>query len=213
MKRLAIVGAGDLGIQLLHISRLTQKYDAVYFFDDYIESGSSIKGIPVLGRLCEIQKHYKQKLFDEIILAIGYNHLAFKKKIADELNDLEVPFATLIHPRAMIDPSSVIAPGVVLYQGCIIDMNVTIGANTIIHCGCIISHDAVIGANCFLSPGVNVAGHSKIGDQVRVGIGTSLIDRISVCSETFLGAGSLVLNNISESGIYYGSPAKLQKGL
>ena len=104
MKRLAIVGSGDLGCQLAMLGSTTGLYKPVGFFNDYEEKGKIINDLPILGGLDQIVKQYEANSFDEIIIGIGYNHMDVRAAIYDKLSS-EIPFATLVHPSSFIDPS------------------------------------------------------------------------------------------------------------
>ena len=72
MKKLAIIGSGDLGIQIAHYASSNMGYKVVGFFDDYAKKGSVVNGISVLGKLSEIKTIYSNSVFDEIVIGIGY---------------------------------------------------------------------------------------------------------------------------------------------
>lgn len=210
MKRLAIVGGGDHGVQIAYVAESTGHYKVECFFDDF-KTGKVLGDIEVAGKIADIKEAYSKGSFDEVILGIGYKHMAFKRSVYENLVSNGIPFATLIHPTAIIHPTCKLHPGAVIYQGVILDINVEIGAHSIIHCGCIIAHDSKVEGHSFLSPGVNIAGYTTVGSLVHVGIGVTIIDRLQICPEVSIGAGSLVVENITRPGLYYGVPAKWKK--
>jgi sugar O-acyltransferase (sialic acid O-acetyltransferase NeuD family) len=210
MKRLGIIGGGDLGIQLAHHASATQEIRAVGFFDDFIKAGTFVSGLPVLGNIGDVQDFHLRGMFDELLIAIGYKHLAIRSQLYEHFNG-KIPFAKLIHPNTWIDPTSVIEPGAAVYPGCIVDMYSTVGANSILNVGCIIAHHSIIGPSCFLSPAVKIAGFVRVAASSTLGMGTVVIDNISICSGVRTGAGSVVIDDITEPGLYVGIPAKLKK--
>lgn len=203
MKRLAIVGAGDLGIQLKHLASEIGSYEFVGFFDDQKESQE------IIGKVSEIEEYFSSGSFDEIIIGIGYNHLSFKKELYQRLSN--IPFATLIHPSAIIDPSSKIGKGTSIYSGTVIDMGCKIGENVLINVGTVIAHDTEISAHCFLSPGVTLAGFVHVNDLCILGIGSTVVDHVDICSGVKLGAGTVVIDSIHEPGLYVGTPQRFIK--
>lgn len=78
MARLAIIGAGDLGIQIAHCAKRNGK-EVVGFFDDFACPGINIIGISVLGKISDI--HYLSTQFDELLIGIGYKHMDFREHI------------------------------------------------------------------------------------------------------------------------------------
>lgn len=211
MTRVAILGAGDLGIQLAHHMRAVDGLEAVGFFDDTRERGTQVSGLPVLGALADVRAKFAAGDFDALLTGIGYRHLALRQRLFDEFSP-DIPFARLVHPSAHVDPSCVLGPGAVVYPGCVIDMQAHIGANALLNVGCVVAHHSHIGAGCFLSPAVKVAGFVHVHAGVWFGIGTIVIDNIRVASGVCTGAGSVVIDDLAEPGLYVGVPARLKRG-
>lgn len=210
MKRLGIVGAGDLGLQLAHLARKTGKYDPVAFFDDGSEVGRLIDGVPVHGSLSVMEEASFLPPFDELVIAIGYRHLAFRQQLFERLR-ARFRFATLVDPNALVDPTCIIGEGAVVYAGCVIDMNSEIGCNALLNIGCVIAHDSKVGAGCFLSPAVKIAGFVQLEPSVTLGISTTVIDNVRIASGVRTGAGAVVINDLQVPGLYVGVPARFKK--
>jgi sugar O-acyltransferase (sialic acid O-acetyltransferase NeuD family) len=206
-KVLAIIGAGDLGKQIAHLALSDNHYSQVVFFDDYINL-NQVEGNIVIGKIRNVLESFENNKFDELIIAIGYNHFKFRAELYHFFNGQKIPFGRIIHTTSWIDSKAEIKNGVVIYPDCIIDANVLIGFNTILNLGCTISHDTEIGAHCFIAPRVAIAGFSKIGEQSFLGINSTIIDNLSICNNTQIGAGAVVVKNIEKSGVYVGNPAK-----
>ena len=205
-KRLAIVGAGDLGLQIAKIAIHDKHFNEVCFFDDYL-SEETIYGFKVLGKISEIYSFYKMNFFDEFIIAIGYKHLKFKSDIYFKYKDI-IPLATIVHSSSIICSTAIINKGTVIYAGCIIDTNVNVGSNVILNLGVTISHDTIIADHTFIAPRVCIAGYSKVGTCCFIGVSSILIDNLTISDSILIGAGSLVLKDISIPGKYYGHPIK-----
>lgn len=211
MKRLAIIGAGDLGLQLANLAKSTGEYELAGYFDDTRAAGSLVGDAPVLGGVDAIEALHGQGLFDCVVVAIGYKHLAVRRGLHQRLRD-RIPFATLVHPSAIIDPSCRIGAGAVVYPGCVLDMEVELGQNALLNVGCVIAHHSRIGDDCFLSPAVSVAGFVTVGPGCVLGIGTVVIDNLGITAGTRTGAGAVVTRSIEAPGLYLGIPARLAKG-
>ncbi|HET6430806.1 NeuD/PglB/VioB family sugar acetyltransferase [Dyella sp.] len=206
MKRLAIVGAGDLGIQIAHHACATGQWKLAGFFDDTRQPGSQVADAQVLGGVKDVAAAHAGGAFDALIVAIGYRHLAARSRIFEQFEG-RIPFATVIHPSAIVDPTCRIGPGSVIYPGCVLDMGVTIDANVVVNVGCVIAHDSHVGRGCFLSPGVRLAGFVRIAPASTLGIGTVVIDNVTVGSGIRTGAGAVVIASIADPGLYVGVPA------
>jgi len=212
MKRLAIIGSGDLGEQIAYHAVHDKQFNVVGFFDDFEPSQSQKYGYPILGSLDDINKNFLDGAFDLLFVAIGYKHFEFRSNIFEKFEDL-IPFATIIHSSAYVDESCEIGQGVIIYPGCILDMKVKIESNVLINSGCVIAHDSKIGKHSFLSPGVTMAGFINIGKRVSLGINTTVIDNIDIRDDVRTGGGAVVTKDIELAGLYIGIPAILNKKL
>lgn len=207
MKRIAIIGSGHLGQQIAYHVHQDTEDQVVAFFDEFQTKATLIQNIPVIGGNSDVLKEFEIDAFDEILIAIGYKHIDFKKHIFEELKN-KIPFYTFIHSSVYRDPSSNIGQGSVIYPGCIIDQEVVIGENVLVNVSCTIAHDTEIGSNSFLSPSVAIAGFVNIGEQCIVGINSTIIDNINISPKTQIGGGTVVINHIEKPGLYVGNPAR-----
>jgi len=210
MKKLAIIGSGDLGQQIAWHATSDRKYQVVGFYDDYAVKGLVCKGFPVLGKIEDVESDFEKGEFDELLLAIGYKHFNERMRIFNELKK-SVPFGRLIHSAAFVDSSARLGQGVIVYPGCVLDMNSHLQDNVLLNAGVVIAHDSVIGAHSFISPGVKVAGFVSVGNCVSLGIGTAVVDNLSIADYTRTGAGAVVIESITEPGLYVGVPARYKK--
>lgn len=206
MNVLGIVGAGKLGEQIAHYALTDNHYSKVVFIDDF-SLEKEINGIKIIGRTDQIEYLFDKKLFDELIIGIGYKFLNKRKEIYTQLKD-KIPFGKIMHSTSWIDGTAIIKRGSVIYPNCSIDLNSVVEENTVINNSCSISHDSIIGKHSFLSPSVSIAGFVKIEECCNIGINTTIIDNIQITSNTQTGGGTVVIKNIVESGLYVGNPAK-----
>jgi sugar O-acyltransferase (sialic acid O-acetyltransferase NeuD family) len=205
-KILAILGAGHLGHQIAHYAINDRHYDEVVFFDDFINE-KEVFGHKVIGKIQEVGEAYHNRMFDELIIGIGYKHMAFKKELFERFSG-EIPFGIIIHSASWIDHTVTVKEGVVIYPGCCIDANSTIDSNSILNISCSIAHDTYIGKHCFLSPRVAIAGFVKVGDQCVIGINATIIDNVEIKMGSQIGGGSVIIKDILTRGLYVGNPAK-----
>ncbi len=207
MERLAIIGSGDLGQQIAYHATNDKQYTVVGFFDDFAKENSKVKGFNILGKISNIEELYNQKLFDKIIIGIGYKHLLFREQLFNDLKN-SIEFGTLIHSSCYIDSSCKIGEGVFLFPGSVLDQNVIVEDNVIINVHCTIAHDSKIESTTFLSPGVAVAGFVTIGKRCNIGINSTLIDNIKIEDDIQIGGGTVVISDLTQKGLYVGNPSK-----
>ena len=75
MKRLAIIGASDLGRQLCHMSVSDGHYHMAGYYDDFLPVGSNINTHQVLGKINSVIKDFRDNKFDFLLLGIGYKDI------------------------------------------------------------------------------------------------------------------------------------------
>lgn len=208
--KIAIIGAGEMGLQALHylsIAKNQNETEFVGWLDDTKPQGSKVKGYKVLGGIENAINLFECGIFNRLFIAIGYQHLAFKNQLIRRLKG-KVPLINIIAPQTYIDPTAKIGCNIMIYPGAIIDKNVSIHDGVTLNLGTVISHDSEIGACSFMAPQACIAGFSHIGECCFLGIGTRVIDNLSICNNVQTGAGSVVITNILEAGLYIGVPAK-----
>jgi sugar O-acyltransferase (sialic acid O-acetyltransferase NeuD family) len=205
VKTLAILGSADLGQQIAYYAISDNHYEKIIFFDDF-NSDRQVNGFQIIGGSDTILSSFKEGLFDELIIAIGYKHLNKKKEAYEYFIQNNIPLGKIIHSSVWVDKSAIIEQGSVVYPGCIIDSKALISANSVLNVGCTIAHDTVIGKHSFLSPRVAIAGFVKVGEQCILGINSTLIDNIEIANQTQIGGGTVVISSITTPGLYVGNP-------
>jgi sugar O-acyltransferase (sialic acid O-acetyltransferase NeuD family) len=207
MKRLAIIGSGDLGKQIVQLALENTDYIISGFFDDFESTGNLVHGYPILGTIESIQQQFQNGTFDELLIGIGYKHMEIRQQLFERFRQ-HIPFGKIVHSSCIIHNSVSIGSGSIVYSGTHVDMGAIIAENCLIYNSCIISHDTQIASHTILSPGVKIAGFSKIESRVNLGIGTIISDNVTVAKGTRTGAGAVIVKDIVESGLYVGIPAK-----
>lgn len=206
MKILAIIGSGELGQQIANFAINDNHYKEIVFFDDFTEE-KVVNGYPVLGKSNQVKSEYEKDSFDELIIAIGYKHIAARKSFFERFKGI-IPFGSVVHSTSHVDSTARLGEGIVVYPMCIIDANVEVKDNVLLNIGTSIAHDTVIQQHCFLSPRVAIAGFVKVGECTILGINCTIIDNIEIIKNTQIGAGAVVIKDIVESGLYVGNPVR-----
>lgn len=209
MKKIAIFGAGGFGREVKTIidtinSGKPNTYDFVGFFDDGVEKGKIVNGFPVLGGVEELNK-YSEELY--IVISIASPEI--KKILLSKIENHNIDFPTIIHPKASISNDEVkIGKGCVICEGTIITCNIEIKDFVILNLMCTVGHDTVIESYCSFMPSVNISGEVVIGESVYVGTGAQIINLLEIGKNTIVGAGAVVSKSLPESCTAVGIPAK-----
>jgi acetyltransferase-like isoleucine patch superfamily enzyme len=126
-----------------------------------------------------------------LFLGIGYANLEARSRVLNKLQTDGVRLASLIHPRAIVNPTAVLGPANVVMAGSSIDAFCVVGAGNVFWPGSVLSHDSLVGDNTFFSPSSTSCGFTKIGSSVFVGANAVIVDNTEVPSGTFIKAQAI----------------------
>ena len=90
-------------------------------------------------------------------------------------------------------------------------VNVTVGDHVHIGNACIVAHDSIIEKYCRLGPRSTINGSCHIKRGAYIGSGVTLIENMSVGEWSIVGAGATVVEDIPDSVVAVGVPAKVIK--
>lgn len=206
-ERLAIIGAGDLGISVLRLLKQIPGLNPIGFFDDTCLS-ETIHSLPVLGKLELIVPLWENEEFDSIVIAIGYKHMKFRRELFCRLQNLGIPMGKIIHPSTIIAEETSIGAGSIIFPGCILDVGTCLGENCILNAGVTMAHDSLIDDHSICGPRVTLAGFTRVQHSCFLGTGTTVIDNITIKPHIFTGAGTVVTRNLTDQCLYVGVPAR-----
>jgi len=137
-----------------------------------------------------------------ILPAIGDNHR--RRAACDGVAAL----ATVISPDASIGVAASIGSGTVVARHAHIGPNARVGLGVIVNTGAVVEHDCEVGDFTHVAVNATVAGSCRIGANVMIGAGATVIDGISICDNAVIGAGAVVVGDLTEQGVYVGTPAR-----
>jgi sugar O-acyltransferase (sialic acid O-acetyltransferase NeuD family) len=141
----------------------------------------------------------------QVVIAIG-DPMA-RRKVVGSL-PANTTYATLIHPSAVISQWVEIGEGSIVTAGCIITCNIRIGKHAHLNLHTTVGHDCVIGDFFTSAPAANISGNCHFGEEVYIGTNAAVKQGVNLCSGVTIGMGGLVVKNITEPGVYVGSPVK-----
>ena len=196
MKEIIVVGASEPGYEIVDIIRENPDYKFIGFFDEFK------KGEHIFNYIDPIFDNQEKTYFFAVAVGdVNVRERLFKKMLDGGLEPIN-----LISRRSYVSPKATLGKGVVVYPNCSISYNARIGNNVLVNFNTSISHGAVVGDNTNVCPGVNIAGNVSIGKNGYIGIGSTIIEKRKICENVMVGANSLVIRDITEPGVYVGSP-------
>jgi acetyltransferase EpsM len=144
---------------------------------------------------------------DEFIISIGSNRV--RKIVAEKLQPS--PFATAVHPGAVISKRSVVGKGTVVMANVSVNVDSRIGGHVILNTNCSIDHDCVIGDFVHISPNAALAGNVEVGEGTHIGIGATVIQGIRIGKWATVGAGSVIIRDVPDYAVVVGNPGRIIK--
>ena len=152
-----------------------------------------ILDVPIIGNDDEITKWRPDEI--RLVNGIGMTVPGFSQRhaCAERLRALGFRFLALVDPTAVVSPDVIISEGVQVMAGVVIQPGVFIGQDAIVNTGARIDHDCLIGDGSHICPGVTLAGSIKVGDQSLIGAGATIVPNVRVSKRSLVRAGSLLL--------------------
>jgi sugar O-acyltransferase (sialic acid O-acetyltransferase NeuD family) len=142
---------------------------------------------------------------------VGIGHNETRKEVTARFRKFLQIAEPIISQSAYVEGSAQIGDGSFVAPFSYCGINSLVGSGCILNTGSKIDHDVKIGDFSHLGGNSYVAGGVEIGDQVFIGAGCTVIDGIKIASNIIIGAGAVVINDITEPGLYVGTPAKLKR--
>lgn len=206
-KQIILVGGGGHCRSVIDVIEEAGNYSIVGITDKQEKIGEIVSGYKIFAedeRLPELIKKYKH-----CIVTVGQLKSAkLKTKLFQFVKESGAKLPVITSTRAYISKHAVIGEGTVVMHGAIVNAGAVIGENCIINTNTIVEHDAKIGDHTHISTGAVVNGHSTVGSRTLIGSGCVILQQVSIGDEIIVGANSTVIEDLSEPGVYVGSPVK-----
>lgn len=193
MKNIVIIGAGDLGKEVVWLIEDINKYYPNYLIlgfldDDKGKIGGEFYGYKVLGTTRQLEDiSHRTPLAAVIAIQDG----SVRKRIVEEYKDFNF-WESIVHPTAVIASTSPVGKGSIVFPQVTVSVDTKLGEfglyyihSTIcndcaignyvsIMSGASVSERAEIGDECFLAAGSTVYPHKKLGKRVEVGVAATV---------------------------------------
>jgi sugar O-acyltransferase (sialic acid O-acetyltransferase NeuD family) len=203
-----ILGAGGHAKVLIDTLLLTAVEIAGIVDPDREKHGTSILGIPVIGNDDVVLK----KGPGAVMLVNGVGSVkqpALRKQLFDTFKARGFTFASVHHPSAVIAADVLLAEGVQVMAGSVIQPGCVIGRNVIINTKAAVDHDCTIGDHSHVAPGVTLSGSVTVGEGAHIGAGATVLQNVHIGRSSIIGAGAVVLQDVPENVLVYGVPGKV----
>lgn len=194
---LYIVGAGGVGRETLDAA-LASGLTVTAFLDDGL-AGTQVRGLPVLAPSLSLRgARY----------VIGIADPRAREHLSALLDSRGLMAHTIIHPRAVIAPETVMGRGCVVLAGAYVSSSVRIGSHAHVYYNATIGHDAELEDLTTVYPGANVSGSVRLSRGATIGSNACVLQGRSVGEFAFVGAGSVVTRDVDGDAVVIGVPAR-----
>lgn len=206
MRKLIIIGAGNVGGYIAYNAREFGSYEIVGFLDDDISKrGKNSYGHQVIGTVDSIEKLSEER---DLSVVVAISSPIVKASIISRLAGFDLDFPTFVARNAWLSKSVSIGKGVVIYPGVSINYETTISDFVTINMNCAVGHNCEIARYVTLAPGVNLGGFTIIEEEANLGIGVSTRQNVRIGKSAVIGGQSMVVNNVSGGAVAVGIPAR-----
>lgn len=93
---------------------------------------------------------------------------------------------SLVHGRAFVAVDAVVADGVTVLAGALVNSGARIAEAVIVNTGAIVEHDVVVEAGANVAPGAILLGATRIGSCAMVGAGAVVLPGATVPADTLV---------------------------
>lgn len=189
MKNIVIIGAGDLGKEVVWLIEDINKHDPTYLIlgfldDDSGKIGHEFYGYKVLGTIDQLEEIAQHNLISAVT---AIQNGSVRKGITEAHRGFN-NWESIVHPTTVIASTSHVGRGCVIFPQVTISVDTQIGDFDLFYIhstvcndckigdfvsimsGVSVSEHVEIGDECFLAAGCTVYPHKKLGRKVEVGV-------------------------------------------
>lgn len=191
-RSVVVYGIGGHGKTLIELIRAVGELDPIGVIDDAAAPGSNVLGVPVLGSRDDLHRIRADGVGLAVNAIGGITNMATRVEVTAMLQRAGFELPVVIHPSAVVEPSSTLGPGTQILAHAYVGSATRIGGSVIVNTGAVVSHDCVLGDHVNLSPGCVLAGNVTVGTRTLLGMGVTTYLGIAIGEEVRAGNGSVL---------------------
>lgn len=206
-KDIIVIGGGGHAKVVISILRKLNEYSMRGYTDP--RGRCDLLGIPFLGSDEEVRHSLSDSLSTNLVIAVGQVGTGRARcEIWHRLSSPSVGFPAIISPDAIVNEDVTMFGGSVVMDGAIINAGASVGFGCIVNTHATIEHDVILGDWVHVAPGATISGGVAVGGYSMIGAGAIIIEGRTVAADTIIGAGATVVRDLTEPGVYVGTPAR-----
>lgn len=204
---IVVIGGGGHAKVVVSILRKLKHYRILGYTD--LQDRGSLLEASYLGGDCELAALASRLQKLNAVLAIGQVGLGENRyELWTRLQSQALSFPPIVSPRAIVNEGVSCGDGTVVMDGVVINSGARIGYGAIVNTNSTIEHDAVLEDWVHIAPGVTISGGVNVGRFSMIGAGATVIEGIRIASGCMVGAGATIVRDLTEPGVYIGTPAR-----
>jgi len=202
MKNLVIIGAGDLGKEIVwlveDINKVMPRYLILGFLDDDPDKlGEEFYGYRVLGgseRLEELNE--KSQIYAVIAIQDG----TIRRRIVSEHPEF-TRWETIIHPSAVVSSSSTVGMGSILFPQVSVSVDSRLGCFGVYYIRATVCNDCCVGNYTSLMCGASVLEHAEIGEECFLSAGSCVYPHVRLDNRIQIAVKEAVMEDRKDSAL------------
>ena len=175
MKNIVIIGAGDLGKEIVWLIEDINKRQPTYLIlgfldDDADKAGTEFYGYKVLGGTEQLRELSSRMPLNAVV---AIQDGGIRKKIVEEHPEFTM-WETIIHPTAVIASTTSVGKGSIFFPQVTVSVDSRLGAFGLYYIHSIVCNDCVIGDYVSIMSGASVSERAEIGDGCFLAAGSTV---------------------------------------
>jgi sugar O-acyltransferase (sialic acid O-acetyltransferase NeuD family) len=205
--RIVVVGGGGHAKVVISILRKLKSYHILGYTDQ--KDNGAVAGVPYLGSDRELAAMAADPKRLNAVLALGQVGLGNSRhELWTRLQSHTLSFPLIVSPDAIVNEGVSGGEGAVVMDGAVINIGATIGRGAIVNTNSTIEHDVTLADWVHVAPGATISGDVTVGRFSMIGAGATVIEGTKIAPGCMVGAGATVVHDLTEPGVYVGSPAR-----
>lgn len=203
-------GSGEIAMSVFEAANEAhEQWQIAGFLSDICPPGEHLGKHPVLGGTAEAEDYAARGYLIHYTL-----HLNAKKKWerVAHLRSLNLPaeaHASAVHPRACLERSTEIGPGVVVCAQAATSFGVRLGGFIHMYTNSFVGHDTTVGDYATLTAHSVLGARIRAGEGCHVGLNSSIREDVTLGEYAVVGMGAVVLQDVAPFEIVGGNPARV----
>lgn len=202
-----VIGGGGHAKVVIGILRKLKRHRILGYTD--LKDNGALLGVPYLGSDRELAALAAERNKVNAVLAVGQVGLGdHRYELWTRLHSLALFFPLIVSPDAIVNEEVSGGEGAVVMDGAVINSGANIGRGAIVNTNSTIEHDVVLEDWVHVAPGATISGGVTVGRFSMIGAGATVIEGRKIAAGCMVGAGATVVRDLTEPGVYVGSPAR-----